>query len=125
MPFRLSPRPWRRARRGGTLVCRRSAARRPALEAPPLRWKTPALPTTRLLFSFFSPVLIHGEGRASRAVHACRLPEGMASGIRSEEHTSELQSLRHLVCRLLLEKKNNQVDEYQKPRRLVFTEHTV
>src|SRR5262245_62400098 len=27
---------------------------------------------------------------------------------RSEEHTSELQSLRHLVCRLLLEKKNRQ-----------------
>src|SRR5262245_64085690 len=27
-------------------------------------------------------------------------------GVRSEEHTSELQSLRHLVCRLLLEKKN-------------------
>src|ERR1035438_8749397 len=26
-------------------------------------------------------------------------------GNRSEEHTSELQSLRHLVCRLLLEKK--------------------
>src|SRR5262245_62733407 len=26
---------------------------------------------------------------------------------RSEEHTSELQSLRNLVCRLLLEKKNN------------------
>src|SRR5262245_62222865 len=26
-------------------------------------------------------------------------------GGRSEEHTSELQSLRHLVCRLLLEKK--------------------
>src|SRR5438045_9788019 len=28
-----------------------------------------------------------------------------AFDIRSEEHTSELQSLRHLVCRLLLEKK--------------------
>src|SRR5262245_63700956 len=27
---------------------------------------------------------------------------------RSEEHTSELQSLRHLVCRLLLEKKHKQ-----------------
>ena len=27
--------------------------------------------------------------------------------IRSEEHTSELQSLTNLVCRLLLEKKNN------------------
>src|SRR5438045_5516082 len=26
--------------------------------------------------------------------------------LRSEEHTSELQSLRHLVCRVLLEKKN-------------------
>src|SRR5437899_7895783 len=26
--------------------------------------------------------------------------------VRSEEHTSELQSLRHLVCRLLLENKN-------------------
>src|SRR5258705_1898186 len=26
--------------------------------------------------------------------------------LRSEEHTSELQSLRHLVCRLLLEKKH-------------------
>src|SRR5258705_1547636 len=29
---------------------------------------------------------------------------------RSEEHTSELQSLRHLVCRLLLEKKKNIVN---------------
>src|SRR5258705_9435802 len=29
---------------------------------------------------------------------------------RSEEHTSELQSLRHLVCRLLLEKKKKSVD---------------
>src|SRR5437899_6375685 len=29
---------------------------------------------------------------------------------RSEEHTSELQSLRHLVCRLLLEKKKQRVE---------------
>src|SRR5262249_62178918 len=29
----------------------------------------------------------------------------MVSGVRSEEHTSELQSLTNLVCRLLLEKK--------------------
>src|SRR5438045_5533080 len=36
---------------------------------------------------------------------------GLATG-RSEEHTSELQSLRHLVCRLLLEKKK---DKTQKP----------
>src|SRR5437899_9225113 len=33
-----------------------------------------------------------------------------AQGKRSEEHTSELQSLRHLVCRLLLEKKKNGID---------------
>src|ERR1039458_673480 len=31
---------------------------------------------------------------------------GIIGRNRSEEHTSELQSLRHLVCRLLLEKKN-------------------
>src|ERR1039458_3050069 len=30
--------------------------------------------------------------------------------MRSEEHTSELQSLRHLVCRLLLEKKKKSPD---------------
>src|SRR5262245_64645625 len=30
---------------------------------------------------------------------------------RSEEHTSELQSLRHLVCRLLLEKKKDRKTE--------------
>src|SRR5947199_7365404 len=30
---------------------------------------------------------------------------------RSEEHTSELQSIRHLVCRLLLEKKNCERDQ--------------
>src|ERR1035438_10608926 len=30
-------------------------------------------------------------------------------GFRSEEHTSELQSLRHLVCRLLLEKKKKSI----------------
>src|SRR5262245_62927856 len=37
------------------------------------------------------------------------LDERRASELtRSEEHTSELQSLRHLVCRLLLEKKKKQ-----------------
>src|SRR5437899_3685641 len=40
-----------------------------------------------------------------QAQHPLRLGE-IAPDVRSEEHTSELQSLRHLVCRLLLEKKN-------------------
>src|SRR5262245_64583667 len=41
----------------------------------------------------------------SRRCHRWRSP---ALGSRSEEHTSELQSLRHLVCRLLLEKKKKE-----------------
>src|SRR2546425_12528890 len=36
-----------------------------------------------------------------------RRPDGGAHPVRSEEHTSELQSLAYLVCRLLLEKKKN------------------
>src|SRR5687768_18010661 len=36
----------------------------------------------------------------------CVSPAGF-DGLRSEEHTSELQSRLHLVCRLLLEKKKN------------------
>src|SRR5258706_6753134 len=35
------------------------------------------------------------------------LPWALVQGGRSEEHTSELQSLTNLVCRLLLEKKKN------------------
>src|SRR5438309_10090799 len=36
-----------------------------------------------------------------------------AGGPRSEEHTSELQSQFHLVCRLLLEKKKNTIFTFQ------------
>src|SRR3989441_12957520 len=35
------------------------------------------------------------------------LPQGRPARPRSEEHTSELQSLAYLVCRLLLEKKKH------------------
>src|SRR5258708_14523937 len=38
-----------------------------------------------------------------------RLVSGEIRIARSEEHTSELQSPDHLVCRLLLEKKNKQL----------------
>src|SRR5690349_23102739 len=37
----------------------------------------------------------------------CRVSELSLQPVRSEEHTSELQSRRDLVCRLLLEKKKN------------------
>src|SRR2546425_9337549 len=45
-------------------------------------------------------VLVPGR-QPGRAVHAT------GESQRSEEHTSELQSLAYLVCRLLLEKKKN------------------
>src|SRR5262245_62930967 len=41
---------------------------------------------------------------------------GRAPAFRSEEHTSELQSLRHLVCRLLLEKKKKKKREKTRTR---------
>src|SRR5256885_8022239 len=47
--------------------------------------------------------------RTTSAAPSTRVPTTgtpLASGVRSEEHTSELQSPCNLVCRLLLEKKN-------------------
>src|SRR5687768_17912749 len=51
----------------------------------------------------------------NRVLQALLLPDeptGIDSAVRSEEHTSELQSRLHLVCRLLLEKKK----QYKKTR---------
>src|SRR2546425_4750768 len=45
--------------------------------------------------------------RPSRQATRGERPLG-GTAVRSEEHTSELQSLAYLVCRLLLEKKKNQ-----------------
>src|SRR2546425_2573043 len=44
-----------------------------------------------------------------RVPHLRRSRGAACQGIRSEEHTSELQSLAYLVCRLLLEKKKTLV----------------
>src|SRR5262249_58527443 len=51
---------------------------------------------------------LEGTGRPGRQHAEARRPDHQprrASACRSEEHTSELQSLTNLVCRLLLEKK--------------------
>src|SRR5436853_1571525 len=45
------------------------------------------------------------DGQIIAGIRWRALPLAIVIDDRSEEHTSELQSLRHLVCRLLLEKK--------------------
>src|SRR3712207_7383201 len=77
-------------------------------------------PYTTLFRSGLDPeILVRGDGRLTaaqvrRAGEALRgifsdprVKEAVATprGVRSEEHTSELQSRQYLVCRLLLEKK--------------------
>src|SRR5437899_8883812 len=61
---------------------------------------------------FRSPATDRGSPRRSQCpstswTDSLRSESGLhqKASERSEEHTSELQSLRHLVCRLLLEKK--------------------
>src|SRR5438309_7115646 len=53
------------------------------------------------LFRSFATHNCGSRGRTGR-----RITRSRSSPPRSEEHTSELQSQFHLVCRLLLEKKN-------------------
>src|SRR5262249_9778897 len=53
-----------------------------------------------------SCVRAHRHGEQKRERQVLWLPVQMRPHARSEEHTSELQSLTNLVCRLLLEKKN-------------------
>src|SRR5258705_1992196 len=68
-------------------------------------------PYTTLFRSVTSPqrLLCHPYMTAARpAPRSNRRLADKSPSRRSEEHTSELQSLRHLVCRLLLEKKKNQ-----------------
>src|SRR5262245_64652745 len=56
----------------------------------------------------------HLAHRHRREIAALELRPADAAVERSEEHTSELQSLRHLVCRLLLEKKKRKPTNNQR-----------
>src|SRR5262245_64938928 len=60
--------------------------------------------STDLVRSPAAPANADAAGAGAATPVPLALP-GPADASRSEEHTSELQSLRHLVCRLLLEKK--------------------
>src|SRR2546425_2706208 len=67
-----------------------------------------------------------GGGRAPDGAAACRARprrSTCSSTIRSEEHTSELQSLAYLVCRLLLEKKKKTQKMILEARRRDRTNH--
>src|SRR3712207_8933024 len=59
--------------------------------------------------AYFKPAPIDGHtSHPTRLAKADPDPsEAKVAQRRSEEHTSELQSRQYLVCRLLLEKKNN------------------
>ena len=53
------------------------------------------------------------------------IPQGNEAEIsRSEEHTSELQSPDHLVCRLLLEKKKNKQKKKKQKKKKKKNENT-
>src|SRR5258708_32016685 len=60
----------------------------------------PGLPANRTRLDFAQIEVAEGKNAQSL--------EQSSRHVRSEEHTSELQSPDHLVCRLLLEKKKNQ-----------------
>src|SRR5205823_13774674 len=64
--------------------------------------------TISLLMSLPRARFVRGNADRGLADAFDRKPKGR---MRSEEHTSELQSLAYLVCRLLLEKKKKHNDE--------------
>src|SRR5437899_7568748 len=66
-------------------------------------------PYTTLFRSLSSPAPVMRPAAISRRTRSRFMAERRL--VRSEEHTSELQSLRHLVCRLLLEKKKRKRPE--------------
>src|SRR2546422_4129704 len=61
---------------------------------------------------FRSPAPRHDGASRSRSGSPASPRERLATTGRSEEHTSELQSRLHLVCRLLLEKKKKNKQKY-------------
>src|SRR5207245_4825373 len=77
------------------------------LRRPP---RSTLFPYTTLFRSLPAP---GGESPPLMALVAA-LKNHAAQGVRSEEHTSELQSRSHLVCRLLLEKKKKKKQNKKK-----------
>src|SRR5690554_7687162 len=72
-------------------------------------------PYTTLFRSALAPLLNGDSGRSGTGAVYGHWPSTIPGSMRSEEHTSELQSRPHLVCRLLLEKKKK-----KPPQRLLL-----
>src|SRR5438046_3789372 len=86
---------------------------------PTQRWRSSASGTWAGYTTEYPDASIRineGWGRLSRKITVWASGASMASTLayRSEEHTSELQSLTNLVCRLLLEKKKKNQHTYSK-----------
>src|SRR3974390_3771372 len=79
--------------------------------------------------TLFPYTTLFRSGRHFRGRRATALAHEGAGGLRSEEHTSELQSPIHLVCRLLLEKKNNNSTRHESkdtsPQNLIQNMYTI
>src|SRR5690625_6558702 len=75
----------------------------------PMYLKVEAMPKAKTIPSTKSSTVKSQIGSAMRKLTTPSRVR-IASSVRSEEHTSELQSRGHLVCRLLLEKKNDTLD---------------
>src|SRR5205823_7466308 len=73
---------------------------------PPVKsWPAQVLVDTLFTLAWYV-ALLKLVGRSERILQTATYQASVNSVSRSEEHTSELQSLAYLVCRLLLEKKN-------------------
>src|SRR5262249_60701883 len=77
----------------------------PALPLSLVRLRAP-LPRPHKILCALANYWEHAQ-RAPRPLNMVTKNPDAVIGPRSEEHTSELQSLTNLVCRLLLEKKNS------------------
>src|SRR5438876_3755608 len=72
-----------------------------------------ATPGLKVVFGTDATAGAHGRNAEEFLfrVRECGQDPMQAMGLRSEEHTSELQSPVHLVCRLLLEKKKKKTNK--------------
>src|SRR2546429_3804898 len=94
---------------------RRTSTSRARSARPCCRRKGGTFSLTIVFFSFAEPIVMRLASilRKRRRFRLRRTGEAAApcrkDAARSEEHTSELQSRLHLVCRLLLEKKKKKI----------------